>query len=69
MGRQKQGICFPVAASRQPVALLYLTGVSLSKKTVTVMGNEPVEKIADKWRDNNEYIQDFPGSAKIFQNV
>jgi hypothetical protein len=33
------------------------------------MGNEPVKEIADEWWENNEYIQDFPGPAKIFQNM
>ena len=44
---------------------LNLTGITLSKKTVTVTGDEPVEEVTDKWRDNNENIKDFPGSTNI----
>jgi hypothetical protein len=49
--------------------IIFLAGISFPKKPVTVSGDKPVDKIADKSRNYDECIKDFPGSAKIIKNV
>lgn len=45
--------------------------LSFAKQFVTVSGKKFIEKIADKARNNNEYVEHCPNTAKIsgnFQN-